>query len=735
MLVVTRIIKISKSRKLLRFYFDRLKKNNDNAIIYSSEVISMKRIKYRVNKTKNKIISSIKKARKEHIVRKYISNNQLFLTYVITCLINATMLRFFCIHSMANYLSVKAIIGDLAIILILGSFGYLCHPKNRFTYYLILDIFLSAICMINSVYYTFYSSFASVSMLSLTQYIGDVGDAVVENVLQLKDLVYVIGPLVLILVHVKLKKKNYYKKIETKRDRKKRMTKTLISGAAVLGLFIVTLSSLDISRFIKQWNKEYIVMRFGIYIYQSNDLITSIQPKLNAMFGYDKAKKNFNDYFASREDAKTNDYTGIFEGKNILVIHAESIQNNVIGLEFNGEEVSPNLNKIASEGMYFSNYYSQVSVGTSSDTELTFSTSLMPTKSGTAFVSYSNRTYNSIPKLLSEKGYYTFSMHANNADFWNRRTMHNSLGYQRFYSKKDYEVTPETTIGLGLSDKEFFKQSIPKLEKINKEHENWYGLMIMLTNHTPFSETEKYGEFDVDMKETVTNEAGTTEEVIHPYMEGTKLGNYFKSVHYADSALGQLFEDLDAAGLLDNTIVVLYGDHDARLPRKDYNLLYNYNKETDSLLDKEDPNYKEYDSYQYELGRKVPFIIWSKDMAGTKYNKEITEVMGMYDAMPTLGNMFGFYNEYQLGHDIFNVLGHNIVCFPNGNWITNKAYYNSQKVEYLSLSDEAISEAEIKANTEYTNALLDVSNDIIVFDLLAKEEDNEALKNQTKEGK
>ena len=56
MLVVTRIIKISKSRKLLRFYFDRLKKNNDNAIIYSSEVISMKRIKYRVNKTKNKII-------------------------------------------------------------------------------------------------------------------------------------------------------------------------------------------------------------------------------------------------------------------------------------------------------------------------------------------------------------------------------------------------------------------------------------------------------------------------------------------------------------------------------------------------------------------------------------------------------------------------------------------------------------------------------------------------------
>lgn len=694
----------------------------------------MKRIKFRFKNTMKKVKNSIKQAKENHIIREYIKNNQLFLIYVITCLVNATMLRFFCIHSISNYLSIKAIMGDLAVIVILGSFGYLCHPKNRFTYYLILDIFLSAICMINSVYYTFYSSFASVSMLSLTQYIGDVGDAVVENVLQLKDLVYVIGPVVLIFIHIKLKKKNYYKKIEAKSTRKKKMTSTLIAGAAILGLFIITLTSLDVSRFVKQWNKEYIVTRFGIYIYQSNDLVTSLQPKLNSMFGYDKAKKNFNDYFANRETPKTNEYTGIFKNKNILVIHAESMQNNVIGLEFNGEAVSPTLNKLASEGMYFSNYFSQVSVGTSSDTELTFSTSLMPTKSGTAFVSYSNRTYNSIPKLLNEQGYYTFSMHANNADFWNRRTMHNSLGYQRFYSKKDYKVTPETTIGLGLSDKEFFKQSIPKLVKINEEYDNWYGLMIMLTNHTPFSDTEKYGEFAVDMKETITNEDGTTEEIVKSYMEGTKLGNYFKSVHYADSALGQLLEDLDANGLLDNTVVVLYGDHDARLPRKDYDLLYNYDKETNSILDKDDPNYKEYDSYQYELGRKVPFIIWTKDMAGTKYNMEVTEVMGMYDAMPTLGNMFGFYNEYQLGHDIFNVIGSNIVCFPNGNWVTNKAYYNSQKVEYLSLNGEAISEEEIKKNTEYTNNLLDVSNDIIVFNLLEKNEENKVTIEQVEKG-
>jgi len=63
----------------------------------------------------------------------------------------------------------------------------------------------------------------------------------------------------------------------------------------------------------------------------------------------------------------------------------------------------------------------------------------------------------------------------------------------------------------------------------------------------------------------------------------------------------------------------------------------------------------------------------------------------------------------------------NIVVFPNGNWVTNKMYYNSQKAAYLSLSEEPITEEEIANNTEYANKLLDVSNDIIVFDLLNEE--------------
>ena len=172
----------------------------------------------------------------------------------------------------------------------------------------------------------------------------------------------------------------------------------------------------------------------------------------------------------------------------------------------------------------------------------------------------------------------------------------------------------------------------------------------------------------------------------------------------------------------------MYGDHDARLPRKDYNRLYNYDKENNDILDEEDPNYKEYDLYQYELGRKVPFIIWTKDMKGTKLNQEITNVMGMYDVMPTLGNMLGFNNPYALGHDIYDIKDDNIVIFPNGNFVTNKVYYNNASGKYLILNSEEnnntdmiISEDYISNLKAYTERILNVSNDIVVHDLIKKE--------------
>ncbi len=684
-------------------------------------------MKEKIKKINQKGKKYFKRVKEEHLIKKAFQENSLFYLFVLVCVINSTMLRFFTMHTLENYLAIKPIIADLGIVILLGSFSYLFKGKKRYTYLLVCSIFFTAICMINSIYYTFYTSFASASMLSLAQFIAPVGDAVVENVLQLKDLLYIIPVLIFIFYYHRLKKKG---KIESygKKERKTKWLHTMIAGAITMVVFVFTLSSLEVGRFIKQWNREYIVMRFGIYLYQGNDVIKSLQPKISAMFGYDEAKRKFDDYFKEKSDERdyTNEYTGILENKNIIVIHAESFQSVALDRSFNGVEVTPNMNKLIKESLYFSNFYSQVSVGTSSDTELTFNTSLMPTQNGTAFVSYFDRVYNGTPKFMKEKGYYTFSMHANNADFWNRRAMHESLGYDKFYSKETYKTKGEETIGLGLSDKSFFRQSVEKMKKIKEDHDKFYGLLISLSNHTPFSDVEKYGEFKVTMNEEVVGEDGTTSIVEHPYLEGSKLGNYFKSIHYADEVLGEFFQELDEAGLLDNTAVIIYGDHDARLPKKDYVKMLNYDMATETVKDNDDPTYQEFNSYHYELNRKVPFLIWTKD--GTIEPRVVDDVMGMYDVQPTISNMLGFYNKYALGHDIFEIKDQNIIVFPNGNWLTNKVYYNSQKGEYMSLKEEeVIDEDYIKKNSDYTEKLLDVSNNIIVFDLLNPNKDEQKV--------
>lgn len=650
----------------------------------------------------------------------YISNNKLFLIFVITSVINATLLRFLTVK---NYIDIRPIIADTAVVVILGSFGFLFKPNNRFKYYMVFTILFTAICVINSMYYTNFLSFTSISLLATSLQVVDVADAVVQNVMELKDFSYLWQILALIMANKAIKKIdndiNYDKK-----EAKKKTIKTSIAGLIIAICFALTLKPVDIGRLTKQWNREYVAMRYGIYFYQLNDVFVSIKPQISPLFGYDKNAKMFREYYDAKDNSvKKNEYTNIFKGKNVIVIHAESIQQFTMNLSFNGKELTPNLNKLASEGLYFSNYYAQESVGTSSDSEFTFNTSLMPASSGTVFISYYDREFVSIPKLLKKEGYYTFSMHGNNGTFWNRNVMHKNLGYDDFYYyNKDFEI--DETIGLGLSDKSFFRQVVPKIKEINDNNQNFYGTLIMLTNHTPFTDIENYSDYEVDYKyEKVNEETGENEIVSAPFMEGTKLGSYFKSVHYADEAIGQLINDLDSEGLLDNTVIVLYGDHDAKLKKSEYERFYNYDPYTDTVLSKDDENYKAVDEFDYELNRKVPFIIWSKE--GLEH-KEITEIMGMYDALPTLGNMFGFSSPYALGHDIFSVKD-NVVVFPDSNWVTDKMYYNNQKGKGKLLDSDEVSIDYIEKYNKIAEEDISISNSIIVYDLIRKTRESNLL--------
>lgn len=653
---------------------------------------------------KEKIISIYHKF--INLIKTSSKNNLLLWYFIISACLNALLLRWLTI---GTFINIKAFILDLATLIIIGAFSFLIKEKNRTLYFMIASIITTLICIVNSIYYTFYESFASFSLLATSTQVVDVGDAILENVLKFKDLTFLWQPIFVYYIHNIHLKKSKEPVYKTKKECRSYFYKYNIIALILIMISVIFTTPTEWGRFGKLWNREYVVNKFGIYVYQINDIVQSLTPKLNTLFGYDKAYKKTVEYYKeSNHESKTNEYTGLFEGKNIIAIHAESIQTLTMNLNFNGEEVTPNLNKIAKSGMFFSNFYAQVGVGNSSDSEFTLNTSLMPSNSGTVFINYYDREYITIPKLLKEKGYYTFSMHGNTGDFWNRNNMHKNMGYDMFYHKDYFEI--DESIYFGLSDKSFFRQAVPIIKSIKEEKKTpFYATLIMLSNHTPWNDLELTDEFPTDYKVEIDGKI-----VTRPYLEGTTFGNYIRLVHYADQAIGELFDQLDAAGLLDDTVVIIYGDHDARLDKKYYNILYNYDPIKDTMKKEGDPGYVKIDDLRYNLDKKVPFIIWSKD---TNFNLEIEKPMGMIDVLPTLGNMFNFKSPYQLGNDIFSTED-NMVVFPDGNYLTSKYYYDSQKELTYSLKGDPIDKNYIEKRRQESSNIVEISNYITTYDLI-----------------
>ena len=101
-------------------------------------------------------------------------------------------------------------------------------------------------------------------------------------------------------MHTKLKRGSYYHFVYKVENGKKMFGATLLAGIFVLIFTLVDITGTDASRLVKQWDRQYIVQRFGIVLYQGNDLVQSLMPKINSMFGYDEAAKNFKDYYSKK---------------------------------------------------------------------------------------------------------------------------------------------------------------------------------------------------------------------------------------------------------------------------------------------------------------------------------------------------------------------------------------------------------------------------------------------------
>ncbi|WP_242960914.1 LTA synthase family protein [Clostridium peptidivorans] len=367
----------------------------------------------------------------------------------------------------------------------------------------------------------------------------------------------------------------------------------------------------------------------------------------------DKIKAWYKD---NKENLPDNQYKGIFKGKNVIFLQVESLENFVINKKINGQEVTPNLNKILNNSYYFSNFHEQVYNGTSVDSDLMANTSVHPVRKGATFFRFPQNTYNSLPKLLKEEGYYTQAIHPDKASFWNWKNGLTAVGFDKCIDSSYFNV--DETIGLGISDGSYLKQTIPLIKNAKKP---FYTFMVTLSSHAPFDIPAEYRELKIDKS-----------------LDETKLGGYFQSIHYTDKHIGIFMDNLKKEGLLEDTVVVIYGDHGG--------IHKYYESELQDIKPQED--------WWMKNNWEIPLIIYNKDIS----HKEFTVNGGQIDTMPTVAYMMGIdkgkFENTAMGRILVNT-NKDFTVLSDRTYIGDKS--NKSQVDHSILGID-ISDMMIRSN-------------------------------------
>lgn len=329
---------------------------------------------------------------------------------------------------------------------------------------------------------------------------------------------------------------------------------------------------------------------------------------------------------------------GAAKGKNILIVQTEALQTFMLNKTFNGQVITPNLNKLISESAFFPNYFHETGQGRTSDADFITNNSLYPLPTGSVFVRYPTHTHNSLPQTMKNNGYDPVAYHAYEKSFWNRYNVYPNMGYNKFINIDDYFM--DEKIGWSLSDESFFKQTIDKIKTQSKPS---YSFLITISSHNPFTMPDEKEELDVGD------------------LDGTKFGDYLQAIHYVDYSFGKFIDQLKAEGMWDNTLFAMYGDHDNSVTTKDTMETFFGREMTDA-------------EFAMEHNR-VPLIIHLPNNQGAGvYN----QYGGQLDFAPTILHLMGVdptANKF-MGNNLFGHIDpERPVVFRNGDFIAGNKFY------------------------------------------------------------
>lgn len=579
-----------------------------------------------------------------------------------------------------DYFSITALKGPIiASLLPVIGITILLKENKRVKALYIFDIMISLVLFADNAYYRYFKDIISVGAIRNGVMLGGVSSCLTTLIKPI-DLIY-IADLIFIFPLVRFISKNKGNRL----NGLARFTMFLIffsSGVMIDARYIVKLSSDQPLLISTMSNKLYVTKILGNVNFHAIDLYNYANNAIASNKSVStETKEEIKSYLQGNNTSSSGTVLkGAGNGKNLIMIQVEALQQFAVNKKINGVEITPNLDRWINKSMYFDNYFYQVSSGNTSDAEFMSLNSLYPADSGAAYYRYTNDTLDSLPIELGSKGYTTSALHGYTESFWNRSIMYKTEGFQTFYGGSSFNNDEQ--VGMGLSDKSFLTQSLAKVEA---QKQPYYSFLITLSSHYPFNDTAGYGDFD-------TGE-----------YEGTLMGNYLKGIHYTDQQLGAFLDQLEKDGTLDNSIVVLYGDHNA-IPKEYIDQLYkleNINNASD--LD------------WYEL-QKVPMLIHFPKDANKGVNHTYSGQMDLY---PTLANLFDFNLKYSFGKDILNPSSQNVI-FRNGSFTDGSIFYVSWTDTYYDIKTKnTISETdELKRKKEAALTELNYSDNILNHNLI-----------------
>ena len=601
----------------------------------------------------------------------------------------------------------------------LFSFVSIFFTKKKRLFLLIANALVTILLVGDIIYFRYYSSPLTFQLLKNIGVAGDVSQSIF-SLFNIKDLLFFADLPILIIFSRCITNKN--KEIEKTYNSKlwqRAIVYTIILAISLLGIRTL-ISQQRVNQTSIALDKNYAVKFLGPYYYHFYDAKSYIKSQFfTNKTPTDQEISMVNEYFNNKEKF-TEKFKGIAKDKNLIIVQLESFQGFLIGQKSNGIDVTPNLNKLLEDSISFPNMFFQTDTGNTVDAEMLTTMSIYPPKSGILYQHYtSSNTKHSLASLLKNQGYTANVYHAFEGSFWNRSEAYEYVGYDKFYSLKDFEYDiNKDKLSWALNDKDFFLQSANLIDKDKKT----FSLLVSLSTHHPFSPFSNKGKLTENIGDNVVNDI---EIIAENADEKDKTDDYINSARYLDKAIGSFIDTLKENGMYDNSVIVFYGDH-AGMKLDDRPYLFNH-------LGQED------NEYNYLMTNKTNCIIHipSKDKKLKKLKgKQISTICGEIDIMPTLANLMDINAPYTIGKDLLNTKEDNgYAVLPNGTVITDKyTYIGTDDYVYI---DGVKSATNLDTNNQYYDEIkryqkeLEISNILITkdffnsnFNLLEENNDN-----------